>query len=100
MVKALPWQAEEHYREHAEKPFYQGLIESILSSPIVAMVISGENAIEKIRTINGATDPKNAEPDTIRGRFGQELPDNTVHASDSAASADREIVIWFGKQTV
>lgn len=100
MVKALPWQAEEHYREHAEKPFYHGLIESILSGPLVAMVISGEGAIETIRKVNGATDPKKAEPDTIRGRFGLELPDNTVHASDSLTSAEREIAIWFGRQTV
>ncbi len=100
MVKALPWQAEEHYLEHAEKPFYHGLIESILSGPLVAMVISGEGAIEKIRKVNGATDPKKAEPGTIRGRFGLELPENTVHASDSSASAEREIDIWFGRQTV
>ena len=96
-INALPWQAEEHYKEHIERPFYPGLIESLLSSPIVAMVVSGDNAIERIRRINGATDPKKADPETIRGRFGLELPDNTVHASDALESADREIAIWFGE---
>lgn len=93
-------QAEDHYAEHRERPFYPGLLESILSDPIVAMVISGDHAIEKIRKINGATDPKKAAPGTVRALYGGELPDNSVHASDSPESDAREIEIWFpGTQT-
>lgn len=88
-------QAAEHYQEHQEKPFYPGLIEALTSSDIVAMVIQGDDAIEKVRAINGATDPKKAKAGTIRALYGQELPNNSVHASDSPESADRETAIWF-----
>lgn len=90
-----PEQAEEHYAEHSTRPFYPGLIESILSGDIVAMIVSGDDAIARIRTVNGATDPKKAEAGTIRALYGQELPDNSVHASDSVESAQRETAIWF-----
>lgn len=88
-------QAEEHYAEHKDKDFYPGLIESIMAGDIVAMVLKGEQAIEKIRTLNGATDPKKAAFGTIRALYGGELPNNAVHASDSAESAHRETAIWF-----
>ena len=88
-------QAEEHYAEHSARPFYPGLIESILSGDVVAMVVSGEDAIARIRQVNGATDPGKAEPGTIRALYGLELPDNSVHASDSPESAQRETGIWF-----
>ena len=74
---------------------FRSLIESLTSSDIVAMVLQGDGAIEKVRAINGATDPKQANPGTIRALYGQELPNNSVHASDSPESADREIAIWF-----
>ncbi|KAF5058978.1 nucleoside-diphosphate kinase [Proteiniclasticum sp. QWL-01] len=90
-----PDQAKAHYAEHEEKPFYPGLIDSILSGDIVAMVVEGERAIETVRRINGATDPRKAEPGTIRALYGEELPNNSVHASDSVESAERESAIWF-----
>ena len=97
MIKLRPskTQAAVHYQDHQDKPFYPGLIESLTSSDIVAMVLQGDGAIEKVRAINGATDPKQANPGTIRALYGQELPNNSVHASDSPESADREIAIWF-----
>lgn len=85
----------EHYMEHKDKSFYQGLIDSFLGKKIVAMTIAGNNAIEEVRKINGATDPLKAEKGTIRGDFGLELPNNTVHASDSIESFNREYSIWF-----
>lgn len=90
-----PEQAEAHYAEHSARPFYPGLIESILSGDIVAMVVSGVDAIARIRRVNGATDPTKAEPGTVRALYGLELPDNSVHASDSPESAKRETAIWF-----
>ncbi len=89
-------QVEEHYKEHAAMSYYPGLIESLLSGDIVAMVISGEYAIGSVRNINGATDPDKATPGTIRALYGEELPNNTVHGSDSPESFEREYVIWFG----
>lgn len=99
LVKLRPsqTQAAAHYQEHQGKPFYPGLIESLTSSDIVAMVLQADEAIEKVRTINGATDPKKAKPGTIRALYGQELPNNSVHASDSPESAARETAIWFQK---
>ncbi len=87
--------AEEHYKEHAEKPFYQSLLDSILDGNIVAMIVSGEGAICKIRDLNGATDPKKALPGTVRNLYALDIQQNTVHASDSEASAEKEISIWF-----
>lgn len=88
-------QVEEHYAEHKGKGFYPGLIDSILAGDVVAMVLTGEHAIETIRSLNGATDPRKAEAGTIRALYGGELPHNAVHASDSAESAERETAIWF-----
>lgn len=84
-----------HYKDHEGKSFYEGLINSFLDKKIVAMVLEGNDAIAKVREINGATDPSKAEKGTIRGDFGQELPNNTVHASDSEESFLREEKIWF-----
>lgn len=88
--------AEEQYEEHKEKSFYDDLISYITRGPLVALVIEGENAIERVRTINGATDPEEAESNTIRALYGQNVTENSVHASDSPETAEREISIWFG----
>ena len=87
--------AKEHYAEHEGKPFFPGLIAYIMSDPIVAMVISGEGAIEGCRQTIGATDPRKAAPGTIRADLAQTIGRNLVHGSDSAESAKREIAIWF-----
>jgi nucleoside-diphosphate kinase len=87
--------AEKHYAEHKGKPFFEGLVSFITSSPIIAAVVEGTNAIEIVRATNGATNPLKADPGTIRADFGLEMGRNLVHASDSPASAAREIKIFF-----
>ena len=91
-----PEQAKENYAEHEGKPFYPALIEFITSGPVVKMVITGENAVARCREIMGATDPAKAEPGTIRADFGETITKNAIHGSDSPASAEREISIFFG----
>ncbi len=88
-------QAQRHYAEHDGKPFFAGLVDYITASPVVAMVIEGEDAIEGCRTTIGATNPIKAAPGTIRGDYGQTIGRNLVHGSDSAASAEREVAIFF-----
>lgn len=88
--------AREHYAEHAERPFFDSLVEFITSGPLVAAVIEGEGAIAAMRQIIGGTDPvKSAAPGTIRGDFGLTVQSNLVHGSDSPESALREIALWF-----
>ncbi|HTJ24616.1 MAG TPA: nucleoside-diphosphate kinase [Candidatus Limnocylindria bacterium] len=88
-------QAKRHYAEHEGKPFFAGLVDYITGSPIVALVIEGEDAIEGCRATIGATNPIKATPGTIRGDFGQTIGRNLVHGSDSPASAEREVAIFF-----
>lgn len=85
-----------HYAEHVEKPFFGELVEFITSGPVVAMEWSGESAVGVARTIMGVTDPAEADPGTIRGDFALEITHNIVHGSDSVASAERELAIFFG----
>ena len=88
-------QAEANYAEHKGKPFYDGLISYITSGPVVKMVVSGEGAVAKVRTLMGATNPADAAPGTIRGDFGLIMDENVIHGSDSPESAEREIGIFF-----
>ncbi len=85
-----------HYAEHVERPFFPELIEFITSGPVVAMEWSGESAISVCRTLMGATDPKDADPGTIRGDYGTVVTNNLVHGSDGPESAARELEIFFG----
>jgi nucleoside-diphosphate kinase len=87
---------EQHYAEHREKPFFGELVEFITSGPTWALVVEGEGVIATMRATIGATDPANAAPGTIRGDLASSMPDNLVHGSDSAESAQREISLWFG----
>lgn len=87
--------AKRHYREHEDKPFFAELVSFIVSGPVVAMVVQGEEAVSVVRTLVGATDPKEAAPGTIRGDFGLTIGENLVHGSDSAASAAREVALFF-----
>jgi nucleoside-diphosphate kinase len=87
--------AEAHYAIHRERPFFASLVEFITSSPLVAAVFEGPNAIAVARTINGATRPDEAAPGTIRGDFALETAQNLVHASDSAETSATEIALWF-----
>ena len=85
-----------HYAEHTEKPFFGELVEFITSGPVVAMEWSGESAVSVSRTLMGGTNPAEAAPGTIRGDFGIVITHNIVHGSDSVASAERELGIFFG----
>lgn len=88
--------ARAHYAEHLEKPFFPHLLKFILSRPVIAMVVAGEDAVREIRRLVGATNPREAAPGTIRGDLGLITTFNLVHASDSETSARREIELWFG----
>ena len=91
-----PEQAKQNYAEHEGKPFYEGLISYITSGPVVKMVVSGENAVATVRKLMGVTNPADAAPGTIRGDFGLTMDENVIHGSDSVASAEREIGVFFG----
>ena len=95
MMKVTQDQAKRHYAEHEGKPFFQGLVDYITGSPIVAMVVEGEDAIEGCRATIGATNPIKANPGSIRGDFGQTIGRNLVHGSDSVESGKREAAIFF-----
>jgi len=87
--------AEEHYKEHAEKPFFKDLVSFITSGPVVAMQVEGENVVAQIRNLMGATNPADSTPGSIRGDLATELDKNVVHGSDSDESADRELKLFF-----
>jgi nucleoside-diphosphate kinase len=97
MDKAL---AERHYAIHASKPFFEDLINYIISTPIIAAVFEAEGAVEKIRKTAGATDPARAEQGTIRADFGSNIQHNVVHSSDSIETAEREIKLFFGEDEI
>ncbi len=92
--------ANKHYAEHVGKPFFNGLVEFITSSPIVAMVVEGENAVELVRKTMGPTNPQNADSGTIRGDFGLTIGMNLIHGSDSEKSAKREIELFFSPEEI
>ncbi len=85
-----------HYAEHTEKPFFGELVDFITSGPVVAMEWSGESAVSVARTLMGTTNPAEAAPGTIRGDFGLIMTNNIVHGSDSPASGERELGLFFG----
>ena len=87
--------ARKHYAEHEGKSFFGSLIEYITSGPVVVIVVTGNNVIETVRTMVGATNPVKAAPGTIRGDFGLEIGRNLIHASDSPESGARETAIFF-----
>jgi nucleoside-diphosphate kinase len=87
--------AKQHYAEHDGKPFFGELVEFITRGPLVAMVVEGPDAWKVVRTLMGATNPRDAAPGTIRGDLAVELTENLVHGSDGPESADREIGLFF-----
>jgi nucleoside-diphosphate kinase len=87
--------AERHYAVHREKPFFESLVEFIISGPLVALALDGPNAIAVVRAINGATRPHEAAPGTVRGDFALETAQNIVHASDGPETAIEELALWF-----
>jgi len=92
--------AEKHYAIHKDKPFFNNLVAYIISAPIAATVFEGEEAVERARKAMGATDPAKSEAGTIRGDFGLDIERNTIHGSDSAATAGEEISLFFSEDEI
>ena len=92
--------AEQHYAEHAAKPFFGELVDFITSGHTLALVLEGEDAVRVTRTTIGATNPVDATPGTIRGDLALAMPNNLVHGSDSPETAEREIALWFGNDSL
>lgn len=88
--------AKEHYAEHLDKPFFKGLSTFMMSRPLVALALEGDNAVEIVRASMGSTNPQSAAPGTIRGDLGINIGRNLIHGSDSREAADRELKIFFG----
>jgi nucleoside-diphosphate kinase len=89
--------ADQHYAEHVQKAFYPPLKEFMTSGPLLAMALSGDDVIEVVRSMIGSTDGRKAAAGTIRGDYSLSNRENLVHASDSPASAERELALWFPK---
>lgn len=90
--------ARQQYQEHVEKAFFSDLISFITASPVVAIAVEGNNAVEVVRRLMGATNPQDAAVGTIRGDFGLNLTKNMVHGSDSLGSAKRELALFFSEE--
>ncbi|MCW2277062.1 nucleoside-diphosphate kinase [Heliophilum fasciatum] len=90
--------AEKHYEEHVGKPFFPGLVDYITSAPVVAMCWQGKDIVTVSRDLMGATNPAKAAPGTIRGTFAVDIGRNIIHGSDSPASAERELAIYFAPE--
>lgn len=93
-------EAEGFYAEHKARPFFRELVDFMISGPVVLMVLEGEDAIKRNRDIMGATNPAQAAPGTIRREFSKSIGENTVHGSDSPASAAREVAYFFPQTSI
>ncbi len=100
MVKLTKQKAEQHYAVHKGKPFYDSLLNYITSGPLIAIMIEGDNCIEIVRKLVGATNGAKAEPGTIRGDFSTGIDFNLIHASDSEDSAAYEMPIFFEEKEI
>lgn len=98
MLDVTKERAAEHYAEHEGKEFYEPLMDYITSGPVVVMALKGDSAISLVRKMVGKTDPKEADPGTIRGDFGIDVGRNIIHASDSEQSAERELGLFFSEE--
>jgi nucleoside-diphosphate kinase len=95
LMRVTPELAGRHYAEHAGKPFYDGLVHHITSGPVLALAVEGRSAISVIRLMIGSTNPLSAAPGTVRGDLASSMTANLIHASDSPASAERELALFF-----
>jgi nucleoside-diphosphate kinase len=100
LLNATREKAEAHYDEHRERPFFGGVVSYLTSGPIVAIAVSGENAVKAIRAMMGATNPVEATPGTVRGDLALSIEDNLVHSSSDPEAATRELGLWFPNGTV
>lgn len=89
--------AEKHYDVHKDKPFFNSLVDFIISAPVAAMVWEGNDVVTSARKLIGATNPISAEPGTIRGDYGVNIGRNLIHGSDAVETAQREIALWFSE---
>ena len=99
-IKLTTDQAENFYSVHKERPFFRDLIDFMTSEPVIVQVLSGENSVEKYRSIMGATNPENAEEGTIRKLFALNVQENSVHGSDSNENANTEIAFFFDEKEI
>jgi len=95
LVKADRSTVEEHYAEHKERPFFKDVCDYLTSGPVVAMAVSGTNAVKAIRAMMGATNPIEATPGTVRGDLALTIDDNLTHSSSDPEAAARELKLWF-----
>ena len=95
MLRVSPELAHRHYGAHVGKPFFESLVNFITSSPLIAIAVEGEDAVDVVRTTMGATNPVDATPGTIRGDFGLTIGMNLIHGSDSQESAESELALFF-----
>lgn len=93
-------QAEAFYDVHRERPFFNALVEFMISGPVVVQVLEGDNAIAKNRELMGATNPEEAEPGTIRADFAETIDANAVHGSDASETAEREVAFFFDEAEI
>src|SRR5215469_17709384 len=100
LIRVDPALAKKHYAEHQGKPFFEGLIEFITGAPVIVGVLEGNEAIAVVRSLLGATSGVAAAPGTVRGDFSISKQNNLVHGSDSEASAQREIALWFQPEEI
>ena len=99
-IKLTTEQAENFYSVHKERPFFRDLIQYMTSEPVIVQVLSGENCVEKYRSIMGATNPENAEEGTIRKLYALNVQENSVHGSDSIENAKIEIDFFFKSEEI
>ncbi len=100
LVNAERATVEAHYAEHVGKAFYEGVCDYLTSGPIVAMAVSGANAVKAIRAMMGATNPVEAAPGTVRGDLALSIDDNLTHSSSDPEAAERELKLWFPEGVV
>lgn len=100
MIKMDKEMAEEHYKEHKGKSFYDELVNFIISGPVIAMVWEGMNAVQVMRTLMGSTAPQEASPGTIRGDYALFTGNNLIHGADSKESAEEEISLFFNQEEI
>jgi nucleoside-diphosphate kinase len=100
MLRLTPERAREFYAEHEGKPFLADLVAYMTSGPCVPTVLEGEEAVPRLRELMGATNPANAAPGTIRALYGKDIQTNSVHGSDSPASASREVRFFFPDEAI
>jgi nucleoside-diphosphate kinase len=100
MVKVTRELAEKHYDVHRERPFFNSLVEFIISAPVVAMAWEGDGVVAAARKLIGATNPLTSELGTIRGDFGVSIGRNIIHGSDAIETAQTELNLWFGDELI